>query len=134
MVVIDSVVRLLPDALGNIQSAPQDSFSTGLLEYPHYTRPRDFRGMTVPDVLLSGNHAQINAWRRKESLRRTYERRKDLLDEQTLTAKDCGMLLDIKYFYYLISFFVTISRGIFRYSSKEDKISVKSLLKSAVRL
>src|SRR5699024_9885790 len=122
----DSVVRLLPDALGNIQSAPQDSFSTGLLEYPHYTRPRDFRGMTVPDVLLSGNHAQINAWRRKESLRRTYERRKDLLDEQTLTAEDCEMLRDIKKNQYRSSCFVPISRGIVRYSSKEDKISDKS--------
>src|SRR5699024_11743704 len=96
MVVIDSVVRLLPDALGNIQSAPQDSFSTGLLEYPHYTRPRDFRGMTVPDVVLSGTHAQINSWWWKESLRRTYERRKDVLEDQTLTAEDCQMLRDIK--------------------------------------
>ncbi|HEX6593912.1 MAG TPA: tRNA (guanosine(37)-N1)-methyltransferase TrmD [Bacillota bacterium] len=96
MVVIDSVVRLLPDALGNVESAPQDSFSTGLLEHPHYTRPRDFRGMTVPDVLLSGNHAEIAAWRRKESLRRTYERRKELLLEQTLTEEDRKMLEEIR--------------------------------------
>src|SRR5690625_1315329 len=96
MVVIDSVVRLLPDALGNIQSAPQDSFSTGLLEYPHYTRPRDFRGMTVPDVLLSGNHANIETWRRQQSLKRTYERRPELLEQITLSANDQKMLDEIK--------------------------------------
>ncbi|HLR61823.1 MAG TPA: tRNA (guanosine(37)-N1)-methyltransferase TrmD [Lentibacillus sp.] len=84
-VVIDSVVRLLPDVLGNEESAPEDSFSTGLLEHPHYTRPADFRGMKVPDVLLSGDHAKIAEWRRKESLKRTYERRQDLIDEQDLS-------------------------------------------------
>ncbi|GGJ92539.1 tRNA (guanine-N(1)-)-methyltransferase [Lentibacillus kapialis] len=80
-VVIDSVVRLLPDVLGNVESASEDSFSTGLLEHPHYTRPADFRGMKVPDVLLSGDHAKIAEWRREESLKRTYERRKDLMDD-----------------------------------------------------
>ncbi|MFP3124095.1 tRNA (guanosine(37)-N1)-methyltransferase TrmD [Ectobacillus funiculus] len=80
MVVTDSVVRLLPGVLGKEESHVQDSFSTGLLEHPHYTRPADFRGMKVPDVLLSGNHAKIEEWRRKESLRRTYMRRADLLE------------------------------------------------------
>ncbi|HLS61547.1 MAG TPA: tRNA (guanosine(37)-N1)-methyltransferase TrmD [Virgibacillus sp.] len=96
MVVVDSVVRLLPDVLGNQESAPADSFSTGLLEHPHYTRPADFRGMKVPDVLLSGNHAHINTWRKRESLKRTYERRKDLLDSSTLSKEDEKIIADIK--------------------------------------
>ncbi len=81
MVMIDSVVRLLPGALGNGVSAVTDSFSSGLLEHPHYTRPADFRGHMVPDVLLSGNHAKIEEWRNVESLRRTRERRPDLLED-----------------------------------------------------
>ncbi|SDQ61199.1 tRNA (guanosine(37)-N1)-methyltransferase TrmD [Virgibacillus salinus] len=88
MVVIDSVVRLLPDVLGNKESAPEDSFSTGLLEHPHYTRPANFRGMKVPDILLSGDHAKIEAWRRKESLKRTYERRRELIDKHSLSDED----------------------------------------------
>ena len=96
MVVVDSIVRLLPDVLGNEQSAPEDSFSTGLLEHPHYTRPANFRGMTVPDVLLSGNHAHIEAWRRQQSLKRTYERRPELLEKIPLSASDQKMLDDIK--------------------------------------
>lgn len=88
MVVIDSVVRLLPDALGNKQSAPEDSFSNGLLEHPHYTRPADFRGMKVPDTLLSGDHARIEEWRHQQSLYRTWERRPDLLKERELTEKE----------------------------------------------
>lgn len=95
MVVIDSVVRLLPGVLGNDQSAPADSFSMGLLEHPHYTRPANFRGLTVPDVLLSGNHAKINEWRKKESLRRTYERRKDLLANIELSPAEKKMLEEI---------------------------------------
>jgi tRNA (guanine37-N1)-methyltransferase len=78
MVVIDAVVRLLPGALGDEQSATEDSFSGGLLEYPHYTRPREYRGMRVPDVLLSGDHARIEAWRRQQALERTRLRRPDL--------------------------------------------------------
>ncbi|GAA0612429.1 tRNA (guanosine(37)-N1)-methyltransferase TrmD [Virgibacillus siamensis] len=96
MVVIDSVVRLLPEVLGNEDSAPKDSFSTGLLEHPHYTRPADFRGMKVPDVLLSGNHAKIEAWRRKESLKRTYERRKDLIDADLLSKNDLKIWEELK--------------------------------------
>lgn len=80
MVLIDSVVRLLPGALGNESAAENDSFSCGLLEYPQYTRPRDFRGMTVPDILLSGNHAAIRAWREDQARSRTASRRPDLTD------------------------------------------------------
>ncbi len=87
MVIVDSVVRLLPGVLGNEASPVDDSFSSGLLEYPQYTRPADFRGMKVPDILLSGNHQLIAEWREKESLRRTFLRRPDLLDEYPLTDK-----------------------------------------------
>ncbi|MEN1966897.1 tRNA (guanosine(37)-N1)-methyltransferase TrmD [Lentibacillus sp. N15] len=95
MVVIDSVVRLLPDVLGNKDSAREDSFSTGLLEHPHYTRPADFRGMKVPDILLSGDHQKIEQWRRKESLKRTYERRQELINQQELTESDRKLLHEI---------------------------------------
>ncbi|MCP8616543.1 tRNA (guanosine(37)-N1)-methyltransferase TrmD [Salirhabdus salicampi] len=88
MVVVDSVVRLLPGVLGNDESAQQDSFSTGLLEHPHYTRPREYRGLQVPDVLMSGNHQKIEEWRRYQSLKRTFERRPDLLQEVQLTDKE----------------------------------------------
>lgn len=96
MVVVDSVVRLLPDVLGNVESAPQDSFTTGLLEHPHYTRPADFRGMKVPDVLVSGDHAKIEKWRREQSLRRTYQRRRDLLEDFPLSEEDKIILEKIK--------------------------------------
>lgn len=88
MVMIDATVRLLPEVLGNSESAQTDSFSTGLLEYPQYTRPADFRGMKVPEVLTSGNHQKITEWRHKEALRRTYERRPDLLEDYPLTDQD----------------------------------------------
>lgn len=88
MVVSDSIVRLLPGVLGNESSAPEDSFSNGLLEHPHYTRPADFRGFKVPEILLSGNHAKIAAWRKQESLKRTAERRSDLLDVYPLTKQE----------------------------------------------
>ncbi|WP_128101379.1 MULTISPECIES: tRNA (guanosine(37)-N1)-methyltransferase TrmD [Paenibacillus] len=88
MVAIDSVVRLIPGVLGNETSAVTDSFSTGLLEYPHYTRPPEFRGMKVPDVLLSGHHLNIDAWRREQSLLRTLERRPDMLESAELTDKE----------------------------------------------
>ena len=79
MVLIDGVVRLLPGALGDRASSGDDSFSGGLLEYPHYTRPREFRGMQVPDVLLSGDHGKIEAWRRLQRIERTLARRPDLM-------------------------------------------------------
>lgn len=88
MVVIDSVVRLLPGVLGNDTSAVNDSFSTGLLEYPHYTRPADFRGMKVPDVLVGGNHKLIDQWRREQSLLRTWKRRPELLQQAALSKED----------------------------------------------
>jgi tRNA (guanine37-N1)-methyltransferase len=96
MVVIDSVVRLLPEVLGKEESHQQDSFSTGLLEHPHYTRPADFRGLKVPDVLMSGNHKLIEEWRTKESLRRTLERRPDLLEKIELTKEQQKWLEEIK--------------------------------------
>jgi tRNA (guanine37-N1)-methyltransferase len=96
MVVIDSVVRLLPDVLGNEESHQKDSFSTGLLEHPHFTRPADFRGMKVPDILLSGNHKNIEEWRVKESLRRTLTRRPDLLEEIELTKEQDKWLKEIQ--------------------------------------
>ena len=95
MVVIDSLVRLLPNVLGNDESATEDSFSTGLLEHPHYTRPADYRGMTVPDVLLSGHHEKIKEWRIKESLRRTYKRRPDLLKGYNLSESERAFLNEI---------------------------------------
>nr|WP_263328657.1 tRNA (guanosine(37)-N1)-methyltransferase TrmD [Neobacillus sp. Marseille-Q6967] len=96
MVVIDSVVRLLPEVLGNEESHMKDSFSTGLLEHPHYTRPADFRGLKVPEVLLSGNHKLIEEWRNKESLRRTLARRPDLLEKMELTKDQEKWLYEIK--------------------------------------
>lgn len=96
MVIVDSVVRLLPEVLGNEMSAKEDSFSTGLLEHPHYTRPAVYRNMSVPDVLLSGDHGKIAAWRKKQSLKRTLERRPDLLDNYPLTEEEKQLLEEIK--------------------------------------
>ena len=81
MVIIDVVTRLLPGVLGDEESAKEESFSHGLLEYPHYTRPAEFRGMKVPEVLLSGHHAEIAKWRHEQALERTRERRPDLLEQ-----------------------------------------------------
>jgi tRNA (guanine37-N1)-methyltransferase len=80
VVLVDPIVRLLPNALGSDTSAENDSFSDGLLDYPHYTRPAEFRGMKVPDVLLNGNHAEIENWRRQKALEKTRLKRKDLLE------------------------------------------------------
>lgn len=92
LVVMDAVTRLLPGALGSEESAEEESFSEGLLEYPHYTRPAQFRGWKVPEVLLSGHHAEIARWRRKQSMKRTALRRPDLLEEANLTDEDRKML------------------------------------------
>ncbi len=94
MVVVDAVSRLVSGVLGNSDSASSDSFSMGVLEYPHYTRPAAYRGWEVPEVLLSGNHREIEAWRRKESLRRTAKRRPDLLKETILTAEEKNWLAE----------------------------------------
>ncbi|WP_148362860.1 tRNA (guanosine(37)-N1)-methyltransferase TrmD [Bacillus sp. B-jedd] len=96
MVVVDSVVRLLPEVLGKEESHLKDSFSTGLLEHPHYTRPSDFRGLKVPDVLLSGNHKHVEEWRIKESLRRTWQRRPDLFEHMELEPLHKKWLEEIK--------------------------------------
>jgi tRNA (guanine37-N1)-methyltransferase len=96
MVVIDSIVRLLPGALGAPTGAEEDSHSSGLLEYPHYTRPADFRGWEVPDVLSSGDHARIDRWRREQALLRTYQRRPDLLEGVDLSEEDQEYLDSLK--------------------------------------
>lgn len=95
-VVIDSVVRLIPGVLGNKQSTENESFSSGLLDYPHYTRPRTFKGMDVPNVLLQGNHAEIERWRMEQALKRTYKRRPDLLEKITLTPEQKNYLKKLK--------------------------------------
>ena len=82
MVLIDGVVRLLPGALGHPESSEEESFENGILEYPQYTRPSEYRGMKVPEVLLSGNHAEIEQWRRQQALERTRDRRGDLLEDR----------------------------------------------------
>lgn len=96
LVLIDAVSRLCPDFLGNPESKISESFSHHLLEYPQYTRPATYKGWTVPDVLISGNHAEIEYWRKKESLRRTYQRRPDLLKKVTLSPQDKKILDQIK--------------------------------------
>ncbi len=88
MVVLDTVTRLIPGVLGNEKSAQEESFSDGLLEYPQYTRPEKFKGMRVPEVLLSGDHERIKSWRREMSLKRTRERRPDLFSKATLTPEE----------------------------------------------
>jgi len=95
MVMIDAVARLIPGVLGEKASAEEDSHSIGLLEYPQYTRPADFEGQKVPEVLLSGHHAQIKRWRRKESLKRTFLRRPDLISKITFGAEDYPLLEEL---------------------------------------
>ncbi|MBU5594582.1 tRNA (guanosine(37)-N1)-methyltransferase TrmD [Amphibacillus sp. MSJ-3] len=96
MAVIDSVVRLLPEVLGNQESAIEDSFSTGLLEHPHYTRPANFNGYQVPEILRSGHHEKITEWRRRKSLERTKQRRPDLLKDYPLTTEEQEWLDEIE--------------------------------------
>jgi tRNA (guanine37-N1)-methyltransferase len=96
MVMIDAVSRLLPGVLGSDQSAEDDTFTNALLEYPQYTRPFDFRGSYVPEILLSGHHAAVSLWRRKEALRRTAVRRPDLLAKAKLTREDEELLEGIR--------------------------------------
>jgi tRNA (guanine37-N1)-methyltransferase len=96
LVIIDAIARLIPGVLGDKDSAEAESFSWGLLEYPHYTRPAVFRDLKVPEILLSGNHKDISRWRRKEALRRTLERRPDLLEKCVLSNEDYTLLREIK--------------------------------------
>ncbi len=96
MVLIDAVIRMVPGALGHALSAEQDSFTDGLLDCPHYTRPEDFEGMRVPEVLLSGNHELIRRWRLKQSLGRTWLRRPDLLQARNLTEEQQKLLTEYR--------------------------------------
>lgn len=96
MVLIEAVARLVPGVLGSIESSQDDSFSTGLLQEPQYTRPEDYRGWTVPKVLLSGNHGEISKWRRRESIRRTFERRQDLLETVELSNEEDVFLEELR--------------------------------------
>lgn len=88
LVMIDAIVRLIPGVLGNFDSAENDSFQNGLLGYPHYTKPRVFRGKEVPEVLISGDHAKVAQWRREKALEKTYYRRPDLLKRVALSAQE----------------------------------------------
>ena len=96
MTMVDATVRLIPEVIGKEASHQDDSFSSGLLEYPQYTRPYDFRGMTVPDVLMSGHHENIRKWRLYESLKKTYLRRPDLLENYAFSDEEKAMLDQIK--------------------------------------
>jgi len=96
MIIVDAVSRLVPDVLGNRESALFDSHSTGLLEGPHYTRPQEYRNWKVPDVILSGDHKKIEEWRRTKSLERTLDRRPDLLEKADLSEEDLKILGEIK--------------------------------------
>lgn len=95
MVVVDAVARMIPGVLGESASAEEDSFYHGLLEHPHYTKPREYRGMAVPEILLSGHHENIRKWRRRQSLLRTLERRPELLQEADLTKEDKKVLREL---------------------------------------
>lgn len=96
MIVMDAVVRLLPGVLNDMQSAYEDSFVDGLLDCPHYTRPEEYRGVRVPEILLSGNHALIAKWRLKQSLGRTWLRRPDLLKDRILTKQESRLLTEFQ--------------------------------------
>lgn len=95
LVIVDAVARLVPGVVGDEQSVARDTFATGLLDFPQYTRPAEFDGMAVPPVLLSGHHAEIERWRRREALVRTIERRPDLLDGAELTPEDRAQLKEL---------------------------------------
>jgi tRNA (guanine37-N1)-methyltransferase len=97
MIVIDAVSRLIPGVLGDPTGAQDDSHSMGLLEYPHYTKPAEFRGWKVPEILQSGNHAKIEQWRREQSLLRTFNKRPDMLEKAELTKEDLKFLKSIGY-------------------------------------
>lgn len=96
LVIVDAVARLVPGVVGDPESVVADSFARGLLDFPHYTRPAEYRGMRVPDVLLSGHHGQVRRWRLRESLRRTLERRPDLLAQVTLSDEERGLLGELE--------------------------------------
>jgi tRNA (guanine37-N1)-methyltransferase len=95
LVIVDAVARLVPGVVGDEASVARDTFAGGLLDFPQFTRPAEFKGMTVPPVLLSGHHAEIDQWRRREALRRTLERRPELLSEATLSEADRAVLQEL---------------------------------------
>jgi len=96
LILIDAVSRFIPDVLGNPESTQSESFSANILEYPQYTRPAEYKNWGVPDVLLSGNHAEIEIWRKRKSLKRTYQRRPDLLEKIKLSDEDEKIMDEIK--------------------------------------
>jgi tRNA (guanine37-N1)-methyltransferase len=96
MIIVDAVSRLVPGVVGDEQSVAEDSFASGLLDYPHYTRPAEFAGLKVPDVLLSGHHADVRRWRKKTALARTLERRPDLIESASLDEEDRALLEEIR--------------------------------------
>ncbi len=96
MVIIDAAVRLIPGVLGDEDSARHDSFADFILDYPQYTRPPDYKGMNVPEVLLSGNHEEIRKWRRMQAIKNTYYKRPDLLEKMKLTDEDKKILNEVK--------------------------------------
>ncbi len=96
LIIIDAAARLLPGVVGDERSIEDESFSWGLLDYPHYTRPREFRGLSVPEVLTSGNHKEIQLWRRRQALKKTMEVRPDLITEDELSDLDKKLLNEIK--------------------------------------
>jgi tRNA (guanine37-N1)-methyltransferase len=96
LVIIDASTRLIPGALGDEKSVEEESFSWGLLDYPHFTRPREFQGLSVPDILISGNHKEIVRWRRKEALKKTIKQRPDLINKIKLSDEDKKIISEIK--------------------------------------
>ncbi|MCL6527790.1 MAG: tRNA (guanosine(37)-N1)-methyltransferase TrmD, partial [Thermaceae bacterium] len=96
LVILEATARLIPGVIKEAESHRQDSFSSGLLDYPHYTRPVEFRGLRVPEILRSGHHTKIAEWRRKQALKRTKERRPDLLERAELTAQDWAWLEELE--------------------------------------
>jgi len=96
VVVVAAVSRFIPNVVGKAESVKKDSFSEGILDFPHYTRPRNFRGMKVPEVLFSGDHEKIALWRKKKSLKKTFTMRPDLLEDRELTQEEKKILDEIK--------------------------------------
>ena len=95
MVIVDAVTRLIPGALGSDESAARDSFADGLLDYPHYTRPAEYRGLRVPDVLVGGHHGEIEKWRRRKAMEKTFSRRPDLLERRVLSEEERRLIAEI---------------------------------------
>lgn len=95
LVVIDTIIRLIPGVLGNLESLNSDSFANQILAHPQYTRPQNFRGLSVPEILLSGNHEKIRLWRKKQAMKKTLDKRPDLLEKTTLSSEDKKLLQEI---------------------------------------